>query len=104
MGMAEELERAQLGVKLKGCRCGALMHADDVVLVADSGAELQAMLDVVVAYVSRWKMKFNTRKSKVMVMGKREAGVSGKIGKEIVEEVEEFKYLVVWVDRKLRGS
>ena len=28
-------------------------YADDV-LVADSGTELQAMLDVVVAYVSRW--------------------------------------------------
>ena len=29
------------------------MYADDVVLVADSGAELQAMLDVVEAHVSR---------------------------------------------------
>ena len=53
MGMAEELKRAQLGVKLQGCWCGALMYANDVVLVADSGAELQAMLDVVEAYVSR---------------------------------------------------
>ncbi len=25
MGMAEELDRAQLGVKLEGCQCGALM-------------------------------------------------------------------------------
>ena len=33
-------------------------------------------------------MKFNSRKSKVMVVGKREAGVSWKIDKEIVEEVE----------------
>ena len=37
-------------------------------------------------------------------MGKREAGVSWKIGEEIVEEVEEFKYLGVWVDRKLCGN
>ena len=51
MGMAEELERAQLEVKLDGCWCRALMYAYDVILVADSGAELQAMLDVVVAYV-----------------------------------------------------
>ena len=40
-------------------------------------------------------MTFNSRKSKVMVVGKREAGVSWKIGEEIVEEVEEFKYLGV---------
>ena len=30
--------------------------------------------------------------------------MSWKIGEEIVEEVEEFKYLGVWVDRKLRGN
>ena len=68
----------------------ALMYADDVVLVADSGAELQAMVDVEEAHVSRWKMKFKSRKSKVMVVGKREARVSWKIGEEIVEEEEEF--------------
>ena len=61
---------------------GTYVYADDV-LVADSGAELQAMLDVVEVYVSRWKMKFNSRKSKVMVVGKREAGVSWKIGEEV---------------------
>ena len=74
MGMAEELERAQIGVKLEGCWCEALMFADDVVLVVELGAELQAMLDVVEAYVSRWRMKFNSRKSKVMVVEKREVG------------------------------
>ena len=52
VGMAEELERAQLVVELEVCWCRALMYAD-VVLVVDSGAELQAMLDVVEAYVSR---------------------------------------------------
>ena len=55
------------------------------------------MLDVVEAYASRWKMKFNSRKSKVMAVGKREAGVSWKIDEE-VEAVEEFKYLDIWVD------
>ena len=94
MGMAEELERAQLGVKLEGCWCGTLMNANEVVLMADSGAELQAVLYVAGAYVLRWKMKF----SKVMVVEKREVGVSWKIGEEIVEEL---KYLGVWVNRKL---
>ena len=55
MGMAEELERAQLGVELDGCWCRAFMCAGDAVLVADSGAELQAMVDVVEAHVSRWQ-------------------------------------------------
>ena len=37
MGMVEELERAQLGVKLEDRWYGDLMYADDSVLVADSG-------------------------------------------------------------------
>ena len=55
------------------------------------------MLEVVQAYVMRWRMKFN-RKSKIMVVRKREGGMSWKIGKEIMEEVEEFKNLGVWFD------
>ena len=34
------MERAQLGLKLEEHQCGALMYADGIVLVADSGIEL----------------------------------------------------------------
>ena len=52
------------------------MVSDDIVLVADSGMELQTMLEVVQAHVIRWRMKFNNMKSKIMVIGKREGGTS----------------------------
>ena len=41
MGVAKELVRAQLGIKLNGCwyRALTIMHGDDVVLVADSVVE-----------------------------------------------------------------
>ena len=48
------------------------MYADDIVLVVDSRMELQTVLEVVQACVMRWRMKFNSRKSKIMVVGKRE--------------------------------
>ena len=35
-------------------------------------------------------MKFNSRKSKIMVVGKKEGGMSWKIGEEIMEEGEEL--------------
>ena len=47
MGMAEELERARLGVKLEDRWCGALLNVDDIVLVADLRMKLQTMLEVV---------------------------------------------------------
>ena len=80
------------------------MYVDDIVLVADTGMELQTMPEVVRAYVMRWRMKFNTRKGKIMVVGKREGGTSWKIGEEIMEEVEQFKCLSVSFDKKLRGN
>ena len=49
MGMVEEVERAQLRVKLEKHWRGALMYAANIVLVADSGIELQTMLEVVQA-------------------------------------------------------
>ena len=44
MRMVEELERSQLGVKLEGHWCGALIYVDDIVLLVDSGMELPTML------------------------------------------------------------
>ena len=56
---------------------------DNIVLVADSGVELQTMLEVVQAYVM-WRVKFNSRKSKIMEFGKREGGTSWKVGEAIL--------------------
>ena len=100
MGMVEELERAQLGFKLEDHLWWALMYTDDIVLVADLRMELQTMLEVVQAYVMRWR-KINSRKSKIMVVRKREGEMSGKIGEELMEEVVEIRYLGVWFDRQL---
>ena len=46
-GMMEELEGGRMGVKIDDKRYGALLCADDIVLLADTGVELQDMLDVV---------------------------------------------------------
>ena len=61
MGMVEELERESLGVKVAGVWCGALLHADDIVLIAEAGEELQKMLDMVGRYAEMWKFRFKCR-------------------------------------------
>ena len=58
--------RSRMGVKIDGKWCGALV--DDIVLLTDTGMELHNMLDVVQTYVVKWRMKFNGKKSKVMVI------------------------------------
>ncbi len=69
MGMLEELEREELGVKMDGMWCGALLYADDIVLLAEMAAELQKMLDAIGRYAERWRFDFNALKSKTMVIG-----------------------------------
>ena len=41
MEMVEELERESLGVKVSGVWCGALLYANDIMLIAEAGEELQ---------------------------------------------------------------
>ena len=67
-------------------------YADNF-LVADSGAELQAMLDVVEAYMSGCKIKFNSRKKQGHGSGEEGSRSELEDGEVIVQEVEEFKYL-----------
>ena len=45
------------------------MYADDLAVVADSAHNLQAMLNVVYTYTSKWRYQLNADKSVVMVIG-----------------------------------
>ena len=62
-------ELSGFGVKLVNHNVKGLMYADDVALVAESGADLQAMLDSLSCYCDKWNLSVNTRKSKVVVLG-----------------------------------
>ncbi len=103
MDLAEELESKGLGVKIKGHWMGACFFADDIVLVATSAHELQAMLDVVADYADSWRIRFNTSKCGVLVVGQRKQKRWWKLGKENILEVDEYKYLGVWLNRQANG-
>ena len=103
MDLAEELERKGLGVTIKGRWLGACFFADDIVLLARSGEELQKMLDVVGDYGVRWRIRFNPGKCGVLVVGQKKQKTLWKLGKETIGEVDEYKYLGVWINRQANG-
>ena len=75
-----------------------LLYADDIVLLAASGDELQAMLDVVTVYAKQWRFNTNHGKSNVVVLGSRSqklAAVSGcwYLGGRLLAVLDEYKYL-----------
>ena len=83
-----------------------LMFADDMAMVAESEEGMDRMLDKADAYSRKWRFKFNEKKSKVMVIARRHRREKRKwwLGNKEMEETEEFKYLGVWMDAKLKGS
>ena len=68
-----------IGVKVSGVWCGALLYADDIVQTAESGCK------------RCWICRKRKRKRTC-------SGEKWKIGDEEMEEVESFKYLGVWFD------
>ena len=97
MGLAWALEAKQLGVKVRGKWLGSCLFADDIALLASCARELQAMLDVAAEFVSRWRLKFNPKKCGVLVVGQKKQQRRWCLGKAKIDEVDEYKYLGVWV-------
>ena len=54
------------GMETDDFSLSALFYADDIVILCDSGEKLQSMLNHVVEWCSKWCLKVNTNKSKVM--------------------------------------
>lgn len=75
-----------------------LLYADDIVIFANSASELQRSLDILAEYCTRWKLKINTSKTKIIVFRK-----GGALPREMafyyqgqqLEIVTTFKYLGV---------
>ena len=52
-----------------------LMYADDMVILAESAEELQAMLNTLHYYTTKWNITVNVEKTKIVILG-----MEGKYG------------------------
>ena len=103
MDLAWELEEKGLGVKVRGQWVGSCLFADDIALLASSASELQAMLDVAAEFASKWRLKFNPKKCGILVIGQKKQQRKWHLGRDRIDEVDEYKYLGVWVNRQANG-
>lgn len=104
MDLAGELENRGLGVHVKGQWMGSCFFADDIVLLASSAQELQSMLDVAAGFARRWHLRFNPKKCGVLIVGqKRQEKKRWRLGNDRIKEVDEYKYLGVWLNRQATG-
>ncbi len=106
MDLVKELEESGDGVMVEESYCGMLMFADDMAMMAETEEGMGRMLDKVDEFSKKWRFKFNEKKSKVMVIARRQRREKRRwwLGSKEVEETEEYKYLGVWMDAKLKGK
>ena len=64
-----ELDEAHAGIKIAGGNINSLRYADDTVLMAESEEELKSLLMEVKEESEKVGLKFNIKKTKIMVSG-----------------------------------
>ncbi|KAK3569761.1 hypothetical protein QTP86_004186 [Hemibagrus guttatus] len=83
------------GVRFGDHRISSLIFADDVVLLASSGQDLQHALGRFAAECEAAGMRVSTSKSEAMVLDRKNVACTLQVGGEVLPQVEEFKYLGV---------
>jgi exonuclease III len=109
--LVDRLKEKGFGVEIGNRELCSLLYADDIVLLANSAEELQAMIEVVDNYCREWRLSVNLGKSKVMIVAPN--GVAAKDSRQAVEPpeftfrgvpleiVDRYKYLGVTMTNKL---
>jgi hypothetical protein len=91
------LSEHNLGVNLASDIINCLLFADDIFLIGKSEQELQTLLNITARFASKWNLKFNCKKSKVMVIGKKMNNLKRwDLGNYQIEETNVYKYLGVY--------
>ena len=101
--LVQEVNDLDLGISMGDARISLLMYADDIVLVADSELKLQTMLNTLHDWCKRWRVLINSDKSKCMHFSKgrsRRSEFEFKVGNNVLETVESYKYLGVIFNEK----
>ena len=74
-----------------------LLFVDDMVLMSDTAEGLESNLEVMSQVLSRWEVKVNCMKTRVMRVARQKGRCEVKVGDEVIEQVDEMKYLGVMI-------
>lgn len=70
--LRDEIKKLGKGVRFGNSRISMLFFADDIVLLAESQEDLEAMLAEVYKYSIKWRLKFNYDKCNVIRFDNKE--------------------------------
>ena len=87
--MREAKRQFQSEVRLSTGNVGVLLFADDMVIMSESVDGLQHNMQVMSDVLSKWELKVNSRKTKVMRVARKTENWEVKIGEEVIDQVDE---------------
>ena len=102
--LATELNELKLGLQVGNTHVSILLYADDMVLLSDSEAKLQSMLDHVAQWCSKWRIVVNDVKSGIVhfrKVGTDRSVFTFKLDGKLIETVKKYKYLGIILDEHL---
>src|SRR2546425_12941823 len=106
--MIKEALKNEEGIKFNGVNVTDLRYADDAVLLADNRKNMQKMIDRLNETCKAYGMKINVKKTKVMIMNKKEKqkGMQSCIMLNNVplEQVTRFNYLAGWITENAKSD
>lgn len=85
----------KLHLSINGQKIRSIRFVDDIALIAESEGDLNLMLQCLDATLTKFSLKINIKKTKVLVVNKsvQQNAAYIKIRDESVEQVKEFCYL-----------
>ena len=101
--LVSEINGLGLGIDLNGTNISLLLYADDICFLAKSETDLQTILDTLHNWCKKWRVLINTEKSKAVHFRKgrrKRTEFTFKIGQNVIELVETYKYLGVIFQEK----
>ena len=100
--LAEEIKESGIGIEIDhDLVLGCLLYADDIVLLSDSETDLQALLNIVNVWCSKWRLEVNLLKTNVMHIRKKQCRRSDfnfLFEGKTVDYCENYKYLGITVN------
>ena len=105
--LVQRVKEVGVGVKVNQENLCILTFADDIVLMAENMEDLQKLLDEVGNFSKDMRLKFETGKSKILIVNRNMDITemnSGKLLGEPLEIVDEIKYLGLKLDKTGLGK
>jgi len=105
--LASNINSLNKGINIHNEKVSLLMYADDLVLMAESGSDLQCMLDQLNTWCLTWNVKINEQKSKVMHCRSSSNPITKQVfhcGDKCLEMCSKYKYLGMVIDEHLDFS